>query len=249
MRLEWVSASRISTFLQCPMQYHAVYELDRKEEVVHPLTVMGSAIHKTMELCTRARMLDRHDSLWEPLDIAEEVFRKYKVEENLWELGCQLLSNAAEWGYFDTIRHTIGCELNCAGTLSDGTPYKGIIDRLNIRGRYANVIDLKTQKRMFTEDKLQNNWQARVYDRAVRDKYPQVSEVTVSFWVLRHRVQEVSFNSEESEQNHGLLIDMASRIRDCDSPICKPSVLCQWCSYKDECSQEAPSLKERLGWK
>lgn len=248
MKLEYLSASRISTFLQCPMKYHAVYELEMRDVTKHPLVVMGSAVHKIMELSTRARMLG-HDWLRDPVNIAESVFCKYKVESNLWDLGIKLVQNAVEWGYFDNISHTIGCELECMGELSDGILYKGIIDRLDIRGRYANIIDLKTQKRLFSKAKLNKNWQAMIYDLAIRDKYPQVENVTVSFWVLRHKIQEVSFDVAQSVINRSMLEEKVKQIRECESPVCKSSPLCQWCPYDIKCSKQEESIKERLGWR
>ena len=67
MKLEHISASRIKTYVQCPLKYWALYE-EELEEVEHPLTVVGSCLHKMFEVATKARMAgDRRVRLQDPM--------------------------------------------------------------------------------------------------------------------------------------------------------------------------------------
>ena len=55
MKVEHLSASRIDTYYQCQLKYHAIYDLGLKGDT-HPLTVMGSAVHWMFESATNTRI-------------------------------------------------------------------------------------------------------------------------------------------------------------------------------------------------
>jgi len=239
MNLSYLSASRIGTFEQCELKYHAKYELKLKERV-HPLTIMGSALHKVFEKATLARLSGDGDERGEPRFWMNECCTNYGLSSEHRMLLGELSNNAVQWGYFRRVAFTKGCEVPFAFELEDGTKVKGFIDRLDIEPPCADVVDLKTQKSQMDDAALKGNWQARVYNIAARHLYPDVSgSVTVSFWVLRHRVQRVWMSAEDARQDRVSLMRVAEKIRSCKEPRANPSALCRWCPLFGECEYAA----------
>jgi len=241
-----LSASAIKAYKQCPFQFHLHYNLKLPEEsATHPLTLMGSALHKMSEKATLAH-LNKTGST-NPLDYKAEACAEFKVAAEHMPLLDQLIANLVSWGYFRNVSRTVGCELEMNFQLTDGTPIKGVIDRLDLFDDTADIIDLKTQKNLFEPEELNDNWQARIYNIAVRKAYPQVTNrLTVSFWVVRHQVQKVQLTAEDSVRDEGRLIDVAREIRACSDPKPNPSRLCEWCGWKKHCPMAGANLKTRF---
>ena len=250
MKLESLSASRIKTFEQCELKYHAVYELHLPEEEVHPLTLMGSAIHRMLERATLAAK-DKGAIIGEgpsdPFTYKAEACRKFSVPVEHWDTMDDLVRNALTWGYFRAIAHCSNCELRCQFHLPDETPVNGIIDRLDLFSDWADIIDIKTQKNAFEPQELRDNWQARIYNIAVRVDHPEVTgKVSVSFWVLRHQVQRVWLTEQDAENDILRLTEKAASIRACVSPKASPSGLCPWCPNHENCSLSKSGIKARM---
>ena len=248
MKLQHLSASRIKTFEQCQMQYWAQYDLGMKGDYSHPLTIMGKAYHKVFEVSTKARLIGNHDNLKDPFSLIKPAMRKYGVEAQYFDLLTELVGNAIDWGYFRRVDLCHWTEVKFDELLLDGTSVVGFIDRLDLlSGGRADIIDLKTQKRMFTNEQLENNWQADIYNWALRKIMPQVTgDVTVSFWVVRHHVQRVVRTADDAARTEIKLLEMANKIRECKALTMSPTVLCNWCLYKDECPAKNENVKQRL---
>jgi len=233
MNVEYLSASRIKTFETCALKYHAIYNLQQVEEV-HVAARFGSAVHRMMEKATLALMTKAGST--NPLDYKVASCGEFSVETEYWGLIDSLVANALGWGYFRNIGRTKGVEVEFLFELEDGTNVKGFIDRLDVFGGTADIIDLKTQKNAFEPSELTGNWQARIYNVAVRKKFPEVTEkLSVSFWVLRHRVQRVYLTAEDAERDCVVLMDKAREIRACSNPRPSPSGLCRFCLYREQC--------------
>jgi putative RecB family exonuclease len=242
MKLDHLSPSRIETFEKCPLEYFAKYDLKIEEKEVHPLTTMGSAVHKGFEDGFRA-LLDGGPVPDFP-NLVEGVCGEMGVTPSNTKLGVELTNNALKWGYLYNADKCVGVEIEFYLDLPDGTKVKGIIDRLDF-GRFTDVIDLKTQKREIEDAKLATRWQSRVYNWAVRKMYPEKAEedIRFSYWVLRHRVQRCWMTQEDAKNTEQALVEMAEKIRSCNDPEPRPSALCPWCLYRDKCPVSGSIVK------
>jgi len=235
MKLDHLSASRIKTFEQCELKYHAKYDLGLRDKP-HPLTLMGSALHKMFEKATLAILNDEDEERKQPRFWMDECCKKYHVSLQNRSLLSSLANNAVQWGYFRKIAATKGCEVKFDFALADNTKVIGFIDRLDVEPPRADVLDLKTQKSEFLDAELRTDWQSRVYNIAARELYPEVTEgVSISFWVLRHRVQRVWMHLHHAEKDKEELMRVADKIRSCEDPKPCPSKLCRWCPLYGEC--------------
>ena len=240
MELEHLSPSRIKTFYQCQLQYHAKYDLKIEEPPPHPLTTMGLAVHQVFEdgfnEITNGRDYDFVSNIG-------PICNKLGVSLENALIAKTLVENAIKWGYLRNIDRCIGVEVPFLEELPDGTKVKGLIDRLDY---VPEIIDLKTQKREF--DDVKSQWQSKIYNWALRKIRPEFSEDTVrmSYWVLRHRVQRCELTASDANEAEGLLMSVADEIRSCDDPKAYPSALCQWCLYREKCPSANLSRRERF---
>lgn len=249
MKLEHLSPSRIETFDQCQGKYHAVYEEGLAGES-HPLADLGKAIHQMFEIATKA-LVEAREKKWD-LDVCPSQFkdaacRDHKVRAEFLMQVDQLTKNALDWGYFRNIARCVGAELPFDLILPDGTKVRGIIDRLDVWGNKAEVIDLKTQKHPFEPSKLAHNWQALTYNLAARRLYPCVKgPAKVSFWVLRHQVQAVTLTEADADATVKELMTKADEIRSVTVPTYSPSALCPWCPKCETCPVAKQGISKRF---
>jgi len=168
------------------------------------------------------------------------------MSTELMPLAKELWTNAIDWGYFRRVDRAVGVEVPFLCRLTDDVSIKGFIDRLDLWADEADIIDLKTQKSAYNNETLHKNWQARIYNIAVRHKYPQVTgKACVSFWVLRHHVQRVWLSAADAGRDEIVLADKVTEIRAIDKPTVSPSPLCQWCPYTKKCKGKNLGIKER----
>jgi len=219
------------------VKYHAVYDLKIRDKNTHPLILMGLSVHGLLEISARALVSGKRKYLWNPFDYKKTMYDRFKCPKDLRVLGDELTQNAIDWGYFKKLNKNTKCELDFHVDLGEGVRARGKIDRLDVVGKKADIIDLKTQKEKYTEDELESNWQARIYNIAVREAYPEVEEVRISFWVLRHQVQRVWKTKEDAENDKKELINIAKEITECERPIASITALCEFCCYKDKCEK------------
>jgi len=240
MFVEHLSASRIKTFQQCQLQYHATYELGIPEGDPHPLTIMGTGIHKVFERGVGAYLradddipdLEHHIRA-DVIPVCSEI----GVTRANTTLAAELVDNAIAWGYLRNLKRCDGVEVKFDEVLPDGTKVTGFIDRLDLDIPKADVIDLKTQGKAFEETALADEWQSVVYNWAVRRIRPFVKgQVTLSYWVLRHRVQRCWMSADDAKSGEDKLLAIADEIKSCTDPQPSPSALCQWCPYKEQCT-------------
>ena len=232
-----LSASKISTYNHCQMQYHAKYYLKVKDDDPHPLTLMGSSVHGLLEISAKALASGRREYLWNPFDYKDTMYDRFKCPKDLRSLGDELTENAIKWGYFRKLTKNTKCEIGFNLDLGENISVRGKIDRLDVVGNKADIIDLKTQKNKYSDEELKLSWQARIYNLAVRELYPEVEDVKVSFWVLRHQVQRVWKTKEDAENDKKELIKVAKEMLACKKPIASVTALCEFCCYKDKCEK------------
>jgi RecB family exonuclease len=246
MQLEHLSASRIETFEQCEMKYHAHYELGLRI-APHPLAVMGSAVHVTAEQVSNEMRDNRQVPFDEQKALLLSTCAMLGVEHAQLQTAVNLYENLVQWGYYREIGKSIGIELEHDGVLPDGTKYVAKIDRLDDYGDWLDIIDIKTQQQQFEQDELLRRWQSRIYDLAVIEMCGnRKGRNRVSYWVVRHMVQRTMI---EKDEHLGTKLDMmkvADRIRNCNAPRTTVSALCPWCPYYSQCEDAKGSVRSRL---
>jgi len=246
VELEHICPSRIGTFDQCQGKYHAKY-IEKLPDTPHPLTDMGSAAHLMYEKATLTHRGQGPCESFDPLWYESFAIKECKVQSDLVPLLRELVKNGIQWGYFRNVDRCVGAEVKFDITLPDGTIVRGIIDRLDAWDDVGEVIDIKTQKRVFDSTTLHTNWQARVYNMAARHIRESIrGKVKVSFWVLRHQVQPVWLTSDDAKRTSDDLMAKADEIRAVKVPSYTPSALCPWCPKYRTCEAAHEGVKDRF---
>jgi len=225
MKLNSVSASSLSVFDQCCLKFYAVYVLGMKEEP-SPAAAIGTTVHKFFEKLLMEKKVP---------DI-KQLCSEFKVLDiDMVKLLCE---NTLKMNYLDDHRYMLKCEYPFKITLNDQkTLSKGFIDRLDIYGNKAVIHDLKTGKTPYTKKELANNYQAKIYNIAIRKCFPEINETKVIFWFVKPGIkQEVNFTEEITKLDEQLIIDKAEQIRSIEDPLPRKNKYCNWCLYKTKCS-------------
>tara|TARA_Y100001973_G_scaffold106779_1_gene187517 strand:- start:2961 stop:3677 length:717 start_codon:yes stop_codon:yes gene_type:complete len=233
MELSHLSASSLKTWKTCKLQWYAEKVLDIDRRPAHPLTRVGSAVHEAFELS----MEDR-----DTLSHLPEAYAKYDLHESdLQERAENMTKTCIEWGWWDGVDQLDSCiaEQEFLIEAGSGVKLKGFIDRLDIKGNHASVLDIKTQARKFTKDELRNNLQASIYNIAARRLNPNVvGPIRVEFWVLRHEIQAVTKTQADADRETELMKQEGLTIMAHDESVWpEPSSgpHCKWCDFIDKC--------------
>ena len=139
--------------------------------------------------------------------------------------------------YFDQNVYGVEKEFNFK---LDNHRYKAIIDRVDIDNRKMHIIDYKTTKKPFKEDKLKNDLQLGIYLFAIKDSFPDLDEIKLSHYYVALDEQ-VSIDSSVFDETK-LRLDLAQNIKNIElseqqndfTP--NETKLCNWCYYWKDCS-------------
>lgn len=227
MKCNALSATKISMFKQCPLKYHAVYELGVTNPFHHHLSDAGQAIHKYLEILLKEKRKP---------DI-EAIYRRYGIIEEDRSLVEDLIMRTLRDGYLDNHRCLVDCEYKFRNMLKDGeTVVTGMIDRVDLDGDKLTVTDLKTGKEIMTEDQAGGNYQGRIYALAGFLNFPSIRSCDVVFWFLRHQKRVVTtINISEADSVADEILKVAGEIRGCSDPKPVYNRGCRFCHYKPNC--------------
>lgn len=228
------SASSLKMFKQCKLSWYAAKVLEIPQPPPHPLTLVGSAVHKAFE-----DSMEDHDAMAKVKTSCEE----YGLEDpELIGRVEELTKVCEDWGWWsgvDTLDKCIS-EQKFSVEAEEGINLLGFIDRLDIRGQSATILDIKTQAKKFSRDELRNNLQASFYNIGARSLYDIKGPIRVEFWVLRHEIQTVTKTEADARR------DLAEIIKYCKQanqyaaegpPSASSGSHCRWCAYMQECPE------------
>lgn len=229
MKIQSISASAIKTFETCPRKFYTEYILKQRPES-HPAALMGSSLHLMFENACNAVLKKQVIEVQDPKYWIGTAIKEFNVDPSYHSTLKQLTQNCIDWGYMN-LESAQGFEISAEFKLPCNIEVHGYIDRLDIdRNWHANIIDLKTQKEMFTQEELKDNWQALIYFLATLNDNPLIQgDVKVSFWVLRHKIQEVLIPQSRFDELYNKLNDKTEEILKHDGDECIKSGLCQFC--------------------
>jgi len=120
-----------------------------------------------------------------------------------------------------------------------GVLLRGFIDRLDRLGlNEFHVNDYKTNKK----PKYLKPFQLKLYALAVKNKYPEAKVIHGSYILLKHksRTKDWTFTEDDLEETKERILGVGRDITLGKNWEKKPTILCNWCDYKEIC--QGPSL-------
>ena len=234
MDVPHISASSVKTWNNCRLQFYAEKILKVERRPLHPLTKMGIAVHEAFEKGTENKSYMDHIS---------EACNSQSLDEDLVGKSAELCKTCEDWGWWNGVDELDHCipEYEFLVDLGEGIHVKGFIDRLDIKGNTATILDIKTQSKKFSSNELKNNLQADIYNLATRINFPAIQEpIRVEFWVLRHEIQAVTRTKEDAMRTKEYLLKVGRDILDHpqdEHPQPTKGNNCRWCDYQTSCPE------------
>lgn len=242
------SYSALSTFKQCPQRYKFKI-IDKLKEPKSKEQVFGTWIHECL------RLMFTHDPLFPTLDGVLNYFRDEFPEEG-WQAserdlylrqGEEMLkkfyAKNAPWNFV-----VVDMESRFEVTLEDTKNASlhilaGIMDRIDkLPDGSFEIIDYKTQKRMPSQEKVDNDLQLSIYAMGLKKRWPHLKaeNIKLSLQFLKHEeklsTQRTQADFEKTEEGIiNIINDIESRSRRdaAFEPIVSP--LCDFCGYRPLC--------------
>jgi putative RecB family exonuclease len=241
-----LSYSRLSRFEQCPLSFKLHY-IDKKTATPGIELRFGKVIHATCERIVREAIEEERVG---PLDErrAFDVFQRCWATDGL--TGAQLFTDGVEMvrnfvrdqGVLDT-RRVLAVEKEFHLAVGRFTVL-GYIDRVDVvDDETVEVIDYKSNRILFTRDEVDTSLQMSLYELAVRQLYPWVKTVKLTFWMLRHAVR-IS-TSRAVDQLDAAKRYIASLGEQTEVATAFPARLnpnCIYCDHRQDCPAYADAL-------
>ena len=245
------SYSALDTFKQCPQKFKFSV-IDKIKAPKSPEAAFGSVVHAALKLMfSRDPVFPTLEEVWAYFDENWKIsaVKLPNFGENLAELykksGREILKNFYRtnppWN-FSVVDTESRFELPLAD--GDGKTHvlAGIIDRIDkIGDGEYEIIDYKTNRRLPSQESVNENLQMSIYHIALKRRWPDTNpaKIKLSLYFLKH-------NEKLSAQKTGADIEATKEavlktIRDIETKIAKadfppmPSKLCDYCAYKQIC--------------
>jgi len=243
---DYLSASSISTFHQCPLKYK-YSRIDGIKEPATFATLVGTIVHEILEVFYKLHPDERTVQMARYL--AGDIWAKFQDEAGQAVRNKQEEIRDMRWQIWFCLENVWRLEdpqtINFDGTetefnrVIDGVMVKGIIDRWNIdkHGR-VNISDYKTGKvprRQWQGDKFD---QLIIYGILTSDEFNKpIGNLDLLYLKEGVRLSCVPTEDDIQRVKQQIVTTRAMIDERCESGVfeAKPSTLCGWCHFKTIC--------------
>jgi hypothetical protein len=241
-----ISATRISSFLECKYKYWCNY-VEHLPKVPSPAFRLGLAVHESLELAGQIWMNKEKFTATDK----KKILKKYdeiSVQEGIEDMkihkeGRQIVTNRLNnFALGDKI---IGLELKFGFADSknistkDGVPLIGAIDKvIEVDEDTLLIVDYKTSKTAPTADQMKVDNQLSIYDLVASKKWPQYKRIILSLDLLKHDILYSYRTEEERNDFEEYLKSVHDQMISFTKKDAKPTlnIFCPWCDYREYCS-------------
>ena len=236
---EYLSYSRISRYIDCPMSFYRRYVRGEKSKPNDALR-FGSLVHEVLEDFYKALIARKHVGTLPKKEALEIFSTKWASsgmnDPKLFGDGRAIVRNyIASNPDFDH-ENILAVEKKFRIALGD-FEILGFIDRIDrVDDSTIRVIDYKTNRLIFFRDEVESDLQLSVYQMAVRELFPDFENVELEFHMLRHDARLKTSRTDEQLEDARAFIEMVGR--QIESATQWPDNLgpnCVYCDVASEC--------------
>lgn len=233
-----LSASAVKTYEQCPRKYYYNY-IEKAPRKQWPHFDLGHLCHKTLEIFHEIYLkegTEKMRSLPKLMGHSFKIARKEysHMSDDLVAEAKVLLADYLEKVKREGMPLVKGIETAFDFYLRDDIRIRGFLDRLDVEkdGRF-HIVDYKTTK----NEKYLDEFQLLVYGLWLYENDPNIDSFKASYILLRHgcKHKEYEFNAADVIRVKKELINYADRIKNENAWMPIPSMLCNWCDFKEIC--------------
>lgn len=252
------SHSRLTSFENCPRQFHYRYVERRQVDTEGIEAFLGKRVHEVLERLNQfvarglvpslAKVLERFRAEWDRhFDPARvRIVRAENPPELYRENGERCLANHYRRHYPFDRDETLGIEAHLTFPLDPEGRYRiqGFVDRLARAPDGAiEIHDYKTGRWVPAQERLDADRQLALYQIGVQVRHgPDTPVRLVWHYLLRDQVRVSTRTPEQLEalrEETVALIDRIEAERNFDP---RPGTLCTWCEHNDVC----PAMQGRV---
>jgi putative RecB family exonuclease len=202
--------------------------------------LMGTCVHKAIELAygsestTADQILCSYDEAWSAGNPDEaHIVRSGVAADDYYTSGRDMVRYFHGTVYGKDDGETLALEQKFSITLTDGSKYRGVIDRVAKKnGGVVQLIDFKTGK---TVPNPKKDLQLRSYALYGLEAYHE-DDIEICYMDLRGQKElGATIRKSDRAEIEGVLVDQIREINRTKSFHPKVSGLCGWCSYKYQC--------------
>jgi len=251
------SHSRLSSFENCPKQFHYRYVERRAVDTEGIEAFVGKRVHEVLERLNQfverglvpslAKVVARFRADWEQHFDAERVriVRAENPPESYRENGERCLANHYRRHYPFDRDETLGIEAHVAFPLDGEGRYRmqGFVDRISRAPDGAiEIHDYKTGRWVPTQQNLDADRQLALYQIGVQSRHGAETPVRLVWhYLLRDQVRVSTRTPEQLAALRTKTIELIDRIESEQDFAPKTGNLCTWCEHNDVC----PAMQSR----
>jgi putative RecB family exonuclease len=255
------SHSRLSSFENCPKQFHYRYVERRAVDTEGVEAFVGKRVHEVLERLNRfvhrglvpslAKVVARFRAEWEQHFDAERVriVRTENPPEAYREMGERCLANHYRRHYPFDRDETLGIEAHVAFPLDGEGRYRmqGFVDRISRAPDGAlEIHDYKTGRWVPSQEQLDADRQLALYQIGVQAQHGGKAPVRLVWhYLLRDQVRVSTRTSEQLDALRARTVALIERIEAEQDFAPTPSSLCTWCEHNDVCPARKPPQPAR----
>jgi RecB family exonuclease len=244
---EHLSFSRLSRFEQCPASFELHYIDKRTAEPGVPLK-FGKLMHAVLEVLVREHMENERTG---PLstDRATELYREGWAKAGLtgmgvFQEGLDIIEDfVRDQGALDH-RNVLAIEKEFRLAVGRFTVL-GFIDRVDwVDDETVEVVDLKTNRMLFTRDEVDHSLQMSLYHLAARELWPWAKNIRLTFHMLRHGVRMRTERTEEQLEAARVYVEtLGTMTEEATEFPARINSNCVYCDHRQDCPAYADALK------
>jgi putative RecB family exonuclease len=245
------SHSRLSSFENCPKQFHFRYVLKIPSEIESIEAFLGKRVHEVLErlyvfvrdgrIPPLEKVLRRFQANWEEQfdGTRVQIARGENDAETYRTIGERCLRNHYRRHYPFDADETLGLEERVTFSLDGPGTYRmqGVIDRIvRARDGAVEIHDFKTGARVPTQRRLDEDRQLALYQLGLRRRFGDDTPMRLVWHFLQSGQTLTSSRTPDQldalrERTIGLIerIEAEERFEPRTGP------LCGWCEYRERC--------------
>ncbi|MGH0038250.1 MAG: RecB family exonuclease [Myxococcota bacterium] len=247
------SHSRLSSFENCPKQFHFRYVLKIPSESEGVEAFVGKRVHEVLErlyvfvgkdmVPGIEKVVARYHTLWDEHFDAERlrIVREGMTFDHYRQLGERCLRNFYRRHYPFDHDETLGLEERVVFSLDEDGRYKmqGIIDRIVRAGDGAiEIHDYKTGQRVPSQRNLDRDRQLALYQIGLQDRYGADQPFRLVWhYVASGQIRSSARTPEELRALREETIGLIDRIEGEQQFAPNRIPLCSWCEYQPICPE------------